>query len=1334
MKRIILYGSLALILGGILAVLSAGSRLLGSPQGVRWLLGELSQRTDVKIHARSITGGMRKGVRMEGVTIRWPLGEATVKEIRLRCQPLLLPFGQLAVEELSLHGVRIQDNRPDSGKPPELTWPELTGAYTRLNAWIDRLELDDLEYRRPAEPPVAITRFSAAVEWRHFALTATTLELVVPAGQVTGMITAGFGRPTLAANITMTPGAATPVSPAAGFSRFQLRTRLFPGNSPHLLAGPLTLTAFRDSRKVLELTGDILTTRNALNLRGVNLIRTGQRGTIRGDGEVILTPKEPRGRLTLRVSDLDLAAEIGTATNLTGTLTLQGTAIRYAGRFDLDNQGETWRTARLTGSFSGNDQDMIFSGLTGHLLGGRMKGELRLGWKEGIVLTGSLRGDKLDPARMAPEWNGVVNLELQGSATWPKAGPRSVTCSGRLLSSRLRGRPLAGEIFAHAAGDTLRIERLLLAGDGFHLRAAGDPRQQLKVAAKITDLSGVVPGTGGELDLTGWLRHTAGRTAGSFTGHGRELRGGRVRIGSAQLAARVDTTPGFPLEVTARMTKVTCNRLHADHVSLMLQGSPERHTLKLALNSAGAEITVVAAGGYDGRATWLGEITALSGRDRVGPWKLASPAKLTVSPETLSLSPLRLTGIGTGELDLTGRILFAPIRGELRAAWNALDLSRGEEWLSGVRLSGTTSGAIRMESPTGEGVKLATRINAVGVVATADRTVTVRQASLELEGDEKGIRSSLDFATAEGIGLHGRFTSPLPARRQIPQQGLLNATWEGVDLALLRRHLPPDLELSGALSGKMNGNLLPHERLDLTGTATLNDGAARWRSGRGELSAKIGKGDLSWSWRGETLNAAASLTLAEHGKATADVTLPLPARLTTRLDREAPFWGSLKGEFHEKGLLTTLLPGLLQESNGDVAVDLQAKGSWRKPSLTGRLELSKAGAYLPSAGVTLKELRLVASLERDQLTVEQFTISSGGGRVEGNAFVRLAGYKVIGYKGSIKGEKFQVVHLPDFQALASPDITFEGSPEKLTIRGSVRIPELLAKGSDRTTVVRPSSDVIVDRGVRDDGGMKGGPALDIRIRTELGDRVFLKEAGLDAKLEGGVEVTLRDGERLKGSGEIRVAKGRYSSYGVTLDVKQGRAVFAGGSVEQPTLDILALREIGDVKAGVTVRGTPGAPVVRLYSDPAMPDVDILSLVVLGRKLNDSEEKSDLLMKATSFLASRGESIYLQEQIKSRLGIDTFEVTTAKQQTSNYTKIESSLLDTGQKSATGSIAESTLQVGKYLTPKLYFSYGWSLFNDSHVFTVRYNLTKQWEIETRGSTEATGGDIFYRIEFD
>jgi translocation and assembly module TamB len=122
------------------------------------------------------------------------------------------------------------------------------------------------------------------------------------------------------------------------------------------------------------------------------------------------------------------------------------------------------------------------------------------------------------------------------------------------------------------------------------------------------------------------------------------------------------------------------------------------------------------------------------------------------------------------------------------------------------------------------------------------------------------------------------------------------------------------------------------------------------------------------------------------------------------------------------------------------------------------------------------------------------------------------------------------------------------------------------------------------------------------------------------------------------------------------------------------------------------------------------------------------------MTAASVLASSGQSVYLQEQIKQRVGIDTFEVTTANQQSSDYKKIEPSLIGTTQQSSASSITDSMLQVGKYLTPQLYLSYGWSLFSDSHVFLVRYSITKQWEIETRAGTAATGADIFYRIEFE
>ena len=83
---------------------------------------------------------------------------------------------------------------------------------------------------------------------------------------------------------------------------------------------------------------------------------------------------------------------------------------------------------------------------------------------------------------------------------------------------------------------------------------------------------------------------------------------------------------------------------------------------------------------------------------------------------------------------------------------------------------------------------------------------------------------------------------------------------------------------------------------------------------------------------------------------------------------------------------------------------------------------------------------------------------------------------------------------------------------------------------------------------------------------------------------------------------------------------------------------------------------------------------------------------------------------------------------------NGTLDTASAASVGPPVTTGSIAESVLQVGKFLTPQLYFSYGWSPFNDSHLFKIRYNITKQWEIESSAGTEASGGDIFYRIEFD
>jgi translocation and assembly module TamB len=274
--------------------------------------------------------------------------------------------------------------------------------------------------------------------------------------------------------------------------------------------------------------------------------------------------------------------------------------------------------------------------------------------------------------------------------------------------------------------------------------------------------------------------------------------------------------------------------------------------------------------------------------------------------------------------------------------------------------------------------------------------------------------------------------------------------------------------------------------------------------------------------------------------------------------------------------------------------------------------------------------------------------------------------------------------------------------------------------SKTITPVEPSRDIIiVDRKAKPEKEMKA--AIDIHVRIILGDRVFVKAEGIDAQMSGSIDLTATDIHEITGRGEIHVVKGKYSAYGVSLDIERGRVIFTGQAIEKPDLDVLALRKTGDVEAGVTVTGTPQNPLVKLYSDPPMADTDILAYIVLGHPLAGGQQQADLVARAAGLLLSASDSVVFQDQLKHRLGIDTLDIESTK---------------TSQETVPGSgqegVSRSLVTVGKYLAPSLYISYGRSLLGDTDLFRVRYSLSKHWELETESGTES-GADIFYKIDF-
>jgi len=234
--------------------------------------------------------------------------------------------------------------------------------------------------------------------------------------------------------------------------------------------------------------------------------------------------------------------------------------------------------------------------------------------------------------------------------------------------------------------------------------------------------------------------------------------------------------------------------------------------------------------------------------------------------------------------------------------------------------------------------------------------------------------------------------------------------------------------------------------------------------------------------------------------------------------------------------------------------------------------------------------------------------------------------------------------------------------------------------------------------------------LDIRLHVELGDHVLLKVAGIDARLNGALNLTATSPTNVTAQGEIKVVKGSYSAYGVKLNVTRGRILFAGGPIDRPTLDILALRTIDDIQAGVRVSGTPRTPVVKLFSEPGMPDTDILSYIVLGHPIGADSSQAGMLMTAAGALLSQGESTVLQDRLQRRLGLDVVDI----------------------QAGSGNVESSMVTIGKYLTPELYISIGQGLLNNAREFRMRYSLTKNWEVESNVGVES-GADLYYKIEF-
>src|SRR5690606_39692434 len=94
--------------------------------------------------------------------------------------------------------------------------------------------------------------------------------------------------------------------------------------------------------------------------------------------------------------------------------------------------------------------------------------------------------------------------------------------------------------------------------------------------------------------------------------------------------------------------------------------------------------------------------------------------------------------------------------------------------------------------------------------------------------------------------------------------------------------------------------------------------------------------------------------------------------------------------------------------------------------------------------------------------------------------------------------------------------------------------------------------------------------------------------GLTAHLAGELDLTQRAAGAPLAYGELAVLEGNYSTYGRSLQIEHGKLLFFG-SIDNPALDIRAVRETQDFRVAVQMNGTLRNIRSQLFSTPTLPD-------------------------------------------------------------------------------------------------------------------------------------------------
>jgi translocation and assembly module TamB len=391
------------------------------------------------------------------------------------------------------------------------------------------------------------------------------------------------------------------------------------------------------------------------------------------------------------------------------------------------------------------------------------------------------------------------------------------------------------------------------------------------------------------------------------------------------------------------------------------------------------------------------------------------------------------------------------------------------------------------------------------------------------------------------------------------------------------------------------------------------------------------------------------------------------------MDGTGRLTGRAQLDIEDLALFEVFVPGLNRLS-GRLDVDATLGGRIADPYLDGQVALREAEFDFPLMGLNQVRMDLQGTVSRNNQWAVEGTIGSGEGNGRVHARFDISDWDDPWFGLHLEGERLMLIDVPSATALVSPNLNLGWRAGQWSLAGEVVVPEArLSPASSVAERVAESKDLELIAGQpalgAEPAGRRTAVPLTGALLLGLGDQVRVDMPNVLMSASGELQLEWDQALLPQVDGQI-LLDGEVRTFGPILRVDQGRVRYQGRPLDDPELSIRAER---DVFGNTQIR----AAGVRIGGSARQPTIEAYTY-----PMTTEERAWTLLVTGTDFEYGQGVGAF--------------------------------------------------DIGTYVAPRLYVSYGVSLFDDERQVGVRYDLRKGFGVKATSSQTDNGIDMSYTIE--